>query len=99
MKTISHKAVVLCQCINVDVNPLLAYLGAWILALLDHLSQLTYGFTLHFELKKMKVFKIEKINGNQSCNASRERLCISCKHTENQYLKNPSIIKNKEANN
>ncbi len=49
----------MCQRINVDVNPLLAYLGAWILALLAHLSQLTHGCTLHFELKKMKVVKIE----------------------------------------
>jgi hypothetical protein len=59
MKTISHKVIVLCQCINVDVNPLLAYLGAWIFGLLDHHSQLTYGCTLHFELKKMKFVKFE----------------------------------------
>lgn len=60
MKTISRKMVVMCQCINVNVNSLLASLDAWILALLDHLSQLTYGYTLHFELKKMKVVKLEK---------------------------------------
>jgi hypothetical protein len=47
----------------------------------------------------MKVVKIEKKkNGNQSYNASRKRLCISCKYIEKQYLKIPSIIK-REANN
>jgi hypothetical protein len=63
MKIISHKLVIVCQCINVNVDPLLACLGAWIVTLLAHISNILGLLMLApciFELKKMKIIKNEK---------------------------------------
>jgi hypothetical protein len=58
MKTISHKVVVICSCTNVDVDLLLACLGAWIIVLLTHVST-----PCIFELRKVKVARNEKKKG------------------------------------
>ncbi len=78
----------MCQRINVDVNPLLAYLGAWILALLAHLSQLTHGCTLHFELKKMKVVKIEFFLMGIKVIMHQEKDCVLVVNTLKINIKN-----------
>jgi hypothetical protein len=82
MKAIWHKVVVLCQCIN-DVDSLLACLGVWIVALLDHIFELIHGLHLTFlNWGKWKLLEMIKIDRIQSHNASKGKMWISYKHLE-----------------
>jgi hypothetical protein len=76
MKTISHKVIILCQCINVNMDFLLACLGVSIVALLDHVSILLAYFWLQhsfFNLKKWKLLEMRKLNRTQSYNMHQEK--------------------------
>jgi hypothetical protein len=54
MKTIFHKVIILCQCIDVNVDFLLACLGVSIIALLDHVLVLLIYFWLQHSFLNFK---------------------------------------------